>query len=199
MRSPCRFSRARRGVLAFAFLAALSCEDAYFEAIDHETRVDPARAPKPGGLPPEPTQTPMVAIAVYDSPQPDTPPTSPQRFSIANTRDLYIYSIWSALEGEHFETRQFYAPSGELYSQKLIPFSTDIDEPYPFTQSVSIPHGTVIQPVLPNERGNLVVRDQLPILGARIGERQLTGTWRLEVSLDGSRTPTLAHSFELEP
>jgi hypothetical protein len=196
MRSPCQFSR--RDVLTLSAIAVLSCEsDPPVAAVSGETQIDPARDTKPSR--PEPDQTPMLTIAIYDEPQPDTPPTDRNSFSIASTRDLYVYSIWSALEGEHFELRQFYAPSGRLYYQKLIPFSTDIDEPYPFTQAISIPHANTIQPVMPNERGNIVVRDQLTLASTSNGGGPPPGMWRIDVSLDGAKTPTLAQRFELVP
>lgn len=196
MRSPCRLNR--RNVLTLSAIAVLSCEsDARVAAVSGETQIDPARDTKPSR--PEPDQTPMLTIAIYDQPQPDTPPMTQNSFSIASTRDLYVYSIWSALEGEHFELRQFYDPSGELYYQELIAFSTDIDAPSPFLQPVSFPHATAIHPVMPNERGNVVVRDQLSLADASTSDRPLTGTWRVQVSLDGAKTPALAQSFALVP
>jgi len=211
MRSRCHFSCWRRAALASVILgAAASCgsDRTIFTAADsRETAVAPARDPegpyeprsKPPNPEPEPNAAPALTIALYDSPQPNTPNPTRTRFSIASTRELYAYSIWSGLEGEHFETRQFYAPSGDLYYQKLISFSTSIDEPSPLTQHVAIPHALSIRPVMPNERGDVVVRDFLAVAGASIGDHQITGTWRLEVSLDGAKTPTLAHNFELVP
>jgi hypothetical protein len=149
---------------------------------------------------PEPTATPALAIALSDKPLADvTSALCQTRFSIATTRELYIYSIWSELEGEHTELRRIYARSGELYYEKLIPFSTEIDEPYPFTRNVGIPHATIVQPVTPDERGNLVVRDYFGVAGTWVGEHQLVGTWRIEISLDRAKTPTLALNFEIVP
>jgi hypothetical protein len=207
MRSPCRFSRWRRDALAIVVLgAAMSCgSDRIIStaADSRETEMAPARDPGgpywPRPEPPYPEPVPTLTIALYDSPQPNTPNPTQTTFSIASTRELYAYSIWSGLEGEHFETRRFYTPSDDLYYQELIPFSTESDEPYPFTQRVAIPHALTVQPVTPNERGEVVIRDYLAVAGAPIGDRQITGTWRLEVSLDGEKTPFLAHNFELVP
>jgi hypothetical protein len=66
-------------------------------------------------------------------------------------------------------------------------------------QQIAIPHAFSIRPVMPNERGDVVVRDYLAVAGASIDDHQIIGTWRLEVSLDGAKTPTLAHNFELVP
>jgi|GEM_PF-6876152 hypothetical protein len=187
MRLACR---SNQSWLALSLLAALSCD-----------RSKPEPEPEPALLqvPAEPSvrerETPTLTITAR-SDETSTPQT---RFSIAATRDLHICSTWSALEGEHFETRHFYAPPGELYYQKLIPFSTDIEAPYPFTHPVSIPHATAIRPVLPNERGELVVCDQLAVAGAWIGDHQLTGAWRLDISLDDSKTAANSFSFEIAP
>jgi hypothetical protein len=182
MRSAYRFE------LALTLLAALSCERP-------EPEPEPALLQVPAERERELGRAPTLTIIGYSDDR-STPQT---RFSIAATRDLHICSQWSALEGEHFETRHFYAPPGELYYQKLIPFSTDIEEPYPFTHPVSIPHATTIRPVLPNERGELVVCDQLAIAGAWIGDHQLTGGWRLDIALDGAQDAANSFSFELAP
>jgi hypothetical protein len=165
-----------------------------------------AAAAKPAAPPhnPAPDNEPQEAppphsLALYDRPPSDTPGAPQTRFSIAHTRDLYACSSWSALEGEHFETRRFYAPQGELYYQKLLPFSTDTAEPHPFTHPVAIPHATTIQPVLPNQRGELVVCDALAVAGAWIGDHQLTGAWRIEVVLDGATSPAISQAFEIVP
>ena len=191
MRSACRSSQAW---LLLSTVAALSCDDP--STIDSAPEPEPALLRVPAGPPArESQQAPTLTISLYNADM----ATPQKRFSIATTRDLAVCSTWSTLEGEHYETRQFYAPAGELYYQKLLPFSTDIDQPYPFTQPVSIPHATVIQPVLPNARGELVVCDQLAVAGAWIGDHQLTGTWRLDISLDDAKTAADSYSFEIVP
>lgn len=190
MRSACHFSP------VIAVLAALSCERASIVGNTSEPEPEPALLQVPSeahARERQPEQTPTLTIAIYS----DDSPTPQPRFSIAATRDLNICSTWTALEGEHYETRHFYAPPGELYYQKLIPFSTDIDQPYPFTQPVSIPHATAIRPVLPNDRGELIVCDQLAVGGAWIGDHQLTGTWRIDISLDDAKHAANSFGFEI--
>lgn len=189
----------RSSWLTLGLLAAIGCDDRATMAAGSGTPAPAAVELDSETAESESKPAPTLTIAIYDTPLTDPPQAAQTQFSIARTRDLHICATWSALEGEHFEIRQFYAPSGELYYQKLIPFSTDIDQPYPFTHPVSIPHATLIQPALPNARGELVVCDQLAVAGAWIGDHQLTGAWRLDISLDGAKSAALSHSFDIAP
>jgi hypothetical protein len=157
----------------------------------------PDAGPRDAG-PPAPLM-PTVTAALSDGPIVGDPRDAVATFSIATVRELFIYTTWSNLDGEHYEIRQFKTPSGDLYYQKMIPFSTALDEPAPFTLTVDIPHATVIQPVQPDANGNLVVNDYIAVGGSWIGDHQITGTWTLQVYLDGASTPSSTQTFELVP
>jgi len=123
----------------------------------------------------------------------------PDEFSVNDVRELYIYSVHTALFGEHRELRRFYAPSGELYYEKLVAYSTDLTEPVPFLEAVAVPRSKQIAAVSPDRDGRLFVSDIFPVAGTWISDRAMTGTWRVEVYLDGATQPTATLQLELVP
>lgn len=142
---------------------------------------------------------PSATLIFNESPSSYVPSPAPQEFSIQSVRELYIHTFWTGLTGEHTETRKFFLPSGELYYQRLVPFSTDIDAPVPFDREVGIPHATSVQPTPPDADGNVIVTDYLSVAGTWISDRSLTGTWTLEIHLDEAATPAVSSEIDLVP
>lgn len=120
-------------------------------------------------------------------------------FSISSVSELYVYTAWMNLCGEHTEIRKYYEPSGALFYQKLTAFSTDITEPVPYLRKPSLPHNTSVVPVIPNAQGALVMDDYIGVAGTWISDHSMTGTWKLELYLDNNETPSATRTFELIP
>lgn len=168
---------------------------------DSGTPRDPADAGPSAPIdakPPEETPPVITATLIFnESASSYVPSPAPQEFSIFVVRDLFIHTVWSGLTGEHSEIRKFYMPSGELYYQKLTPFSTDIEAPVPFEKQVDIPHATSVLPTPPDANGKVIVTDYLPIAGTWISDRSLTGTWTVEIYLDEAAAPSVSSDIEL--
>jgi hypothetical protein len=147
---------------------------------------------------PAPVVTPKATLVFNESASTHTGP-APQQFSVHSVRELFIHSVWSDLTGEHTETRKFYSPSGELYYEKLTPFSTEIDAPVPYERPVSIPHASSIQATPLDTNGNVIVTDYLSVGGTWISDRSMTGIWTVEIYLDDATKPSLTSDLELVP
>lgn len=124
-------------------------------------------------------------------------PEAESRFSIRTLRELHIYTVWENVEGDHEELRKFYSPDGSLYYQKLLAFSTSSSTEKPFLTSKAVPRAPMIQPAGLTDDGEAVVRDYLPVGGTWISEHGMTGTWRIEVFLDGNATASGLGTLEL--
>lgn len=151
----------------------------------------------------DPTTTtpasPALRLSLTAAPV-DWPPEDPEsEFSVSGVRELFVHSVWSNLTGEHRELRQYFAPSGDLYYQRLLPFSTTLEAPIPFEEQVSIPHAKQVAALQPNERGEVVLTDALAVAGTWISDRGMTGAWTLRVYLDNAETPNAELHFELVP
>ena len=164
------------------------------------SQVDPiAEAPPVVDEEPAPVATPTATLIFNESATTHVAPSVLQGFSVKSVRELFIHTIWSNLKGAHTETRKFYSPSGELYYEKLTPFSTEIDAPLPFEQPVSIPHASSIQATPLNSKGNAVVTDYLSVGGTWISDRSMTGIWTVEIYLDDATKPSFTDDLELVP
>jgi hypothetical protein len=78
-------------------------------------------------------------------------------------------------------------------------FSTQLDAPVPFTETVSVAHSQQIVPARLDELGEVAISDTFHVAGTWISDRALTGTWLLEVYLDGATEPDGTLHFELVP
>ena len=156
--------------------------------------------PDPIEEPPAPVVVPTATLVFSESPtMPADPSQAPQQFSVQSVRELFIHSVWSNLTGEHSEIRKFYSPSGELYYQKLTPFSTDLEAPVPFERSVGIPHARTVQATPLDANGHVVVADHLSVAGTWISDRAMTGIWSVEIYLDDATSPSVRSDLELVP
>lgn len=143
---------------------------------------------------------PPARLVAYGVPSDGASEPMPSDFSVSETRELYIYSVHSGLVGEHRELRRFYAPSGDLYYEKLLAYSTDLDEPIPFMdERVTIPRSKQVAAVKPDENGRLVISDVFPVAGTWISDRAMTGTWNVEMYLDGAKQASSTLQLELVP
>jgi hypothetical protein len=212
MRSPCRFEVGLLWLLAGCELDTSPREAAPDAAVSGEPEqrggariwVPPdaeeaellpsrmlRRAAANGGVPKPPLKLELRVDAGNDLPAPE--------FSVSAVRELRVTSVYTQLTGQHRELRRFFAPSGDLYYEKLVAFSTDIRAPVPFDARVTQPHSHHVAPVAPDARGRVLVSDFFAVAGTWISDRGMTGTWRLDVHLDGARTPSASVKLELVP
>jgi hypothetical protein len=154
-----------------------------------------ASAADAGSEPPRP----VTRLIITSAPTSASSGPMSMEFSVSEVRELYVSSVHVQLTGEHRELRRFYPPSGDLYYEKLLAYSTDLTEPAPFVDPVSIPHSTQIVPVAPDVLGRLLISDVFPVAGTWISDRSMTGSWRVESYLDGATEPDATVQFELIP
>ena len=115
-------------------------------------------------------------------------------FSMAAIRDVYIYTYWKRLRGDHTQTVRIYSPDGHLFQTRVIPFSTrrsatrrmvpGIDNP------VDVQHARSV-------KGWKVVVMPFPIAGTWVNQHEMLGTWRVEVYHNQAATPSVSESFTL--
>lgn len=105
-------------------------------------------------------------------------------FDIGALRELHVQTVWRNLSGRHVELRRFYSPDGALYAQKLVPFATDISRAERYQPPVGIPSTHEVQPAPTLADGTILIWDYLPVGGTWIAQRNMVGTWRLEIALD---------------
>jgi hypothetical protein len=100
--------------------------------------------------------------------------TSKDTFSLAQIRDLFIWVNWRViLPGPHTQQLDIFLPQGHaLYVRYLDGF-----------QITDAPSGSA-----------LVLRP-MPVAGTWITQRQLTGTWEVDVSLDGQLVTSKTFQF----
>jgi hypothetical protein len=112
-----------------------------------------------GGGPPPPL-VPSAVLTFCDDGGPDcTPATS---FSVAAVRDVVIKVSWDNLPaGNHVQTLEILIPGGGLYQSTQTAFLTDA-----------------------SSSGLFAATRVLPVAGAWIQQRQITGDWLVRVSLD---------------
>ncbi|HET8936425.1 MAG TPA: hypothetical protein VFN67_23435 [Polyangiales bacterium] len=168
-------------------------------AADSGTPVTPNTPQDAGVAEPDVEPAPAASIVLSGAPEPSGTAPVVDSFSLSTVPDLYVYTAWSNLCGEHTELRKYYDPSGELFYQKLTAFSTDISEPVPLTRKVGVPHNTSVLPAIPDAQGAFVMQDNIGLAGSWIGAHSITGTWKLELYLDDAKTPIATRSFELTP
>jgi hypothetical protein len=157
----------------------------------------PKKPKKHGSAPVEPPPPVVASLVLTDAPATGMPAQAHADFSLSDARELFVYSVWSNLEGEHTQLVKLYSPDGELYYQKLVAFSTLIDSPRAFTTWQDVPHEQTVQPVAPHEDGELVVRDYIGLAGSEIADHGMTGPWQVEVYLDDALVPTASSGFNL--
>jgi len=113
-----------------------------------------------GGTPPPPVTDATISFC-DDGPGSCTPATS---FSVASLRDLVISVNWENLSaGNHTQMLEIMQPDGGLYQATTSSFLV----------------GNASQSSLTTTRS-------LPVAGAWISQRRITGEWSVRVSLDGN-------------
>lgn len=116
-------------------------------------------------------------------------------FSVSTVRDLFLYTYWRRLSGEHVMTLMIYGPDGQLYQQRLLPISTGT--PSSPTRSVPGIEGLVEVQQTISFGGYDVSIIQLPVAGTWITEHRLLGLWRVDVHLDDASSPLVSGTFTL--
>jgi hypothetical protein len=100
--------------------------------------------------------------------------TSINDFELDKIRDLFIFVAWREVRGEHSQELRFILPDGNLY-QKV---------PARFTTTALSAPSLDIQTAR-RSRGEPTVISTLPVAGTLITQHSLTGTWQVQVYLDG--------------
>ncbi|MEW6323780.1 MAG: hypothetical protein AB1515_00175 [Nitrospirota bacterium] len=114
-------------------------------------------------------------------------------FSISTVRDVYVYTYWENLFGEHDLIILVYSPDGQLYQKRVVPIS--IGQLSSSTRQVPGVENVVdVQRTTPLGRYE-VSTVQLPIAGTWITEHRLLGTWRVDVLLDKASAPVTSGTF----
>jgi hypothetical protein len=117
-------------------------------------------------------------------------------YSVSAVRDIYLYTYWPRLAGEHLITLRLYSPDGHLYQRIVAPIS--VGEPVSPTRQVEgVENPVDVQQTARAGRYEVAVV-QLPVAGTWITEHRLLGKWRVEVLLDDESTPAVSGAFTLK-
>ena len=117
-----------------------------------------------GGSSPQPS----ALVTFCDTPNAGCPAAT--SFSLSSLRDLNIFVAWSNVpKGTHTQTLRVLLPSGDLYQAYDMSFA-----------------------IAPQGAGSASLLRGMPVAGSFITERKLTGDWRVEVWLDGTRMSSQA-------
>lgn len=116
-------------------------------------------------------------------------------FSVSTVRDLYLYTYWKHLSGEHLVILMIYSPDGQLYERRVMPITTD--KRSPATRVVPGVDGAVNVQLTRAYGKYDVTTVQLPVAGTWITSHHLLGTWRVDVLLDDASSPLVSRRFEL--
>jgi hypothetical protein len=116
-------------------------------------------------------------------------------FSASAVRDLYVYTFWTRLSGEHLLTVRFYSPDGHLYQRLVLPVS--VGRPSSPTRQVEGVETPIdVQRAAPSGRYQVTVV-QLPVAGTWITEHRLLGEWRVDTLLDDDPATLATRVFTL--
>jgi len=113
--------------------------------------------------------------------------TKINEFALDDIRDLFVFSAWKHVDGEHTQELRFLLPDGNLY-QKI---------ETKFTTQESAKKQGVRATVKSREEAALSVA--LPVAGTHITQRSLAGTWTVELFLDGHLVASSELIFKPRP
>jgi len=103
-----------------------------------------------------------LAVRVCDSGTPNCPGET--NFSLSSLRDLQVNADWKNMPGgTHTQEIAFLLPNGVVYQT--------------FSHGFGVDEGTLGAPT---------VSDAMPVAGTYITQRELTGEWIVQISLDGA-------------
>lgn len=128
------------------------------------------------------------------------------RFSIDDTRELFVFVTLPGVAGEHVETVEFVLPDGAIYQRKKTQFAvSDASSPTTLTDdsnetrprevapqgearhliaNANLHHESGIPALLTKSRGEATIVTVLPIAGTYITQRAMAGIWQVRVWLD---------------
>lgn len=132
------------------------------------------RSSSPTPVPEPVAQNPQLelAVRVCDSETPNC--TGETNFNLSSVRDLQVNTDWKNMPGgTHTQEITFLLPNGVVY------------------QTVSHGFG-----VAEGTFGTPTISDAMPVAGTYITQRELTGDWTVQVSLDGAVVGTQAIQFQ---
>lgn len=101
--------------------------------------------------------------------------TKINEFVLEDVRDLFVFSAWKHVSGEHVQELRFYLPDGNLYQSIETKFTTD-----PNGKKAGVKN-TV------RSRDDSALSVALPVAGTHITQRSLSGEWKVDLLLDGKR------------
>jgi hypothetical protein len=172
------------GIVALALSLSVKAQDKRSQNLSSGRReaVLPAGQAK-GVKAPAVFNSPDVFICTSATPQCRS---SVHTFSVRKLRDLYVFVVWPELSGTHTQTVNFILPDGNLYVSKSTPFSVRYGQP----RARSISGTSSPQHFFTASRGEPAVATLLPVAGTHITQRNLYGTWTVQVLLDGKLART---------
>ena len=212
--------RFRLFALSFVIVGLLPCLSE--EAAAQSQRVAIAPSPENGDpsldarfRPRHPQPTPRGPEIFYCETPDTTCRTTQDVFSLAELRDLYVFVVWPGVTGQHIQTVEFLLPDGSIYSSKKTQFiiggvaALAAATPAPRNEVSPQPparhlmadanrtHSQGIPSLLMKSRGDSSILTVLPVGGTFITQRNLSGIWRVRVSLDDRLA--LQSAFTLVP
>jgi hypothetical protein len=121
-----------------------------------------------------PTQVLAAMVKFCDDETENPGCTSKDTFSLAQIRDLFIWVNWQVVPtGPHTQQLDIFMPQGHaLYIRYTSGFQ-----------------------ITDTPTGSALVLSVMPVAGTWITQRQLTGTWEVDVSLDGQLVTTKTFQF----
>ena len=122
-------------------------------------------------------------------------PRIKESFSARDTLNIYVNFYWNASEPQkHVLLLKFYTPGGFLYLKEKFPVAIKVNSPdkmeipgYRFPLKVRRGKGVVLQEF--SIDGTLITPFVFPVGGTYIGKNKLFGRWKLEIFIDGNKTP----------
>lgn len=99
--------------------------------------------------------------------------TKIDQFDLDGVRDLFVFTAWKNVQGEHTQRVRLLLPDGNLYQASETKFTTQAGSTTPGVQ------------LAVRSRDDYAVSLPLAVAGTHITQRSLSGTWTVEVYLDG--------------
>ena len=128
-----------------------------------------------GGSTPTPPPAPVYALKTTDAKVAGVVPAGKTTVRIATTVDLFVAVDYQNVTGAHTQLVQLFSPDGSYYQG--------------FSRSVCI--GPACTTDLPEVVGTVAQYwVTVPVAGSYISQYSLTGTWRVDLYVDGTKTAT---------
>jgi hypothetical protein len=107
-----------------------------------------------------------------------------KQFWLDELRSLHVCIVWEGLSGTYAAQLKFVTPDGNVYQTMTLAFVTAAAPATVATLEVEGRHHDVKRAGWGNKGESLLVAP-LPVAGTYITQHNLTGEWKVEISLDG--------------